>query len=133
MTYQGACPVTLKPGQPFVIVKPDGKVIDPFENTPCMVDVLRTVDGVTAPSIGFFQDPDFGPSPFVRYNYPGPDGRSAEVTFVAQGDLADPGKWAFVAQMSGLHGPGGPYVYGADKFMTPWHDRCHVETRILFP
>jgi hypothetical protein len=133
MTYSGACPVTLKSEQPFVIIKPDGAIVDPFQATACMVGVLKTIEGVTAPSAGFFRDPQIGPAPFVRYTYPREDGQAATITFAAKGDLTDPAKWRFMTRMSGLRTPGtgGPYLYGADKFINLWKDRCGVRAGIV--
>jgi hypothetical protein len=133
MTYSGACPVTLRSDQPFVIIKADGTVVDPFQATACMVGVLKTIEGVTAPSAGFFRDPQVGPAPFVRYTYPRDDGQAATITFAAAGDPADPTKWGFMTRMSGLHPPGmSPYLYGADKFLKLWNDRCGVRANIVF-
>jgi len=132
ITYRRACPVPLKPEQPFVVIKSNGAVVDPFEHTPCMVAALKTVDGVTDPSVGWLRDPRLGPRPIVRYRYPGRNDEQVVVTFVADGDLADPERWEFIAEMSGLHSGDGPYFYGADKVMQLWKERCGVETNVLF-
>lgn len=70
MTYEGACPVSLKDEQPFVVVKQDGTIVDPFQATDCMVDALKTVDGVTVPKAGYVWTSDNGPLPFVRCTFP---------------------------------------------------------------
>jgi len=134
MTYSGACPVPLKPEQPFVIIKPDGTVVDPFQATACMVGVLKTVEGVTEPSAGYFRDSKSGPMPFVRYTYPSRHGDKVAITFHANGDLADPVKWGFMTAMSGLFSlsDAGPDTFGADKITKLWRDRCGVRADILF-
>jgi hypothetical protein len=136
MTYQGACPVPLKDEQPFVVVKQDGTIFDPFQATACMVDVLKTVDGVTAPKAGYVWDSYSGPLPFVRYSYPSRyDHRATDVTFTADGRfLDDPAKGQFMAGMSGLSSPGdeGPDDFGAKKIFKLWKDRCGVTGNISF-
>jgi hypothetical protein len=135
MTYEGACPVPLKDEQPFVVVKPDGTIVDPFQAPTCMVDALKTVDGVTAPKAGYVWDPDGGPLPFVRYTYPSRNSsRAADVTFTADGYfLDDPTKGQFLAAMSGLSsGAEGPDEFGAEKIMKLWKDRCGVAGNIVF-
>ena len=136
MTYQGACPVPLTDEQPFVVIKPDGKVVDPFPTTACMVDVLKTVDGVTAPKAGYAWDPEGGPVPFVRYTYPSRhDHRATDITFTASGDLLSNGRFVFGTEMSGLFSPAdkGPDTFGAEKIMPLWKDRCGVEADISHP
>jgi hypothetical protein len=136
MTYEGACPVPLKDEQPFVVVKPDGAIVDPFQATTCMVDALKTVDRVTTPKAGYVWNPNGGPLPFVRYTYPSRNSpRAADVTFTADGYfLDDPTKGQFVATMSGLFsGSEGPDEFGAEKIMKLWKDRCGVAGNIIFP
>jgi hypothetical protein len=136
MTNEGACPVQLKDEQPFVVVKPDGTIVDPFQATTCMVDVLKTVDGVTVPKAGYVWAPSDGPLPFVRYTYPRRNSlKAADVTFTADGYfLDDPKKGQFVATMSGLSsGVEGPDEFGAEKIIKLWKDRCGVAGGIIFP
>jgi hypothetical protein len=136
MTYEGACPVPLKDEQPFVVVKQDGTIFDPFQPTACMVDVLKTVDGVTVPKAGYVWDSHNGPLPFVRYTFPSRHDRKATaVTFTGDGRfLDDPAKGQFVATMSGLFSPGdkGPDDFGAMKIFKLWKERCGVTGNISF-
>jgi len=136
VTYEGACPVPLKDEQPFVVIKPDRTVFDPFQATACMVDALKTIDGVTEPKAGYVWDPAGGPLPFVRYTYPSRnDHRATAVTFKADGRfLDDPAKGQFVATMSGLSRPGEePDDFGAKRIFKLWNDRCGVTGNIAFP
>ena len=56
MTYEGECPTPMKADQRFLLVRPDGKVVDPYPATACMVAVLNTVPGVTEPKVGYVWD-----------------------------------------------------------------------------
>jgi hypothetical protein len=135
MTYEGTCPVPLKDEQPFLVVKPDGTVFDPFRATACMVDALKTIDGVTEPKAGYVWDPAGGPLPFVRYTYPSRNShRATPVTFTADGlFLDDPAKGQFVATLSGLSPPGEePDDFGAKRIFKLWNDRCGVTGNIAF-
>jgi hypothetical protein len=116
-----------------VIAKTSGAWGDPVEATECMFGALRGVDGVSEPRAGFYRDLIFGRRPFVRYTYPGRDGMKRIVTFAAEGGLLDPLRWQFVAKMSGLYSSKrGPDLYGADKVMEAWKDRCAVNAVIEF-
>ena len=135
MTYQGACPVPLKDEQPFVVFNPDGKVFDPFPATTCMVDALKTVDGVTAPKAGYIWDPENGLQPFVRYTYPRRhDHRPTEITFAGKIDLAgDVSKLYFAALMGGLFDPAdaAPDTFGAEAIVPLWKDSCGVGANVV--
>ncbi len=118
-----------------VIAKSSGAWGDPSEATACMLGALKGAQGVSEPSAGFFWDPIFGRRPFVRYTYPGRNGTKRAVTFAAEGGLADPAKWQFVAKISGLYSPGekGSDLFGADKVVELWKERCAVNAVIELP
>ena len=126
----------MQDGHSFVVVKVDGTVVDPFQATGCMVDVLKTVDDVTEPMAGYFRDPHDGLLPFVRYTYPSRHSHDAAVvSFKADSHFSDdPTKGQFMAVMSGLSRVGEePDVFGADKIIKLWKDRCGVASNIFFP
>ena len=137
MTYEGVCPVPMQDDQPLLFIKPDGTADDPFRATKCMVDVLKTVDGVTEPKSGWARDPGRGWLLFVRYSYPSRhDHMPAVVSFTANAeDVDSPLKAGFTAEISGIVPPGeeGPDNLGADLMMKLWHDRCGVEAGIQWP
>ena len=133
MTALGECPVKMTDDQPFLVVKPDGEILDPFRATKCMVEVLRTVDGATEPKSGYFREPGRGLLPFVRYTYPSrQDHKPTVVTFTAD---ADPTTGGFEASMSGLFASpdNGPDEYGAEKIVQLWKARCGVDAGVNFP
>jgi hypothetical protein len=135
MTYVGACPVPMADEQPFLVVKPDGKVFDPFPATVCMVDALKTVAGVTAPKAGYIWDPGRGPLPFVRYTYPSRQERWAtDITFTRGRDFVDdPDKVEFVTTLSGAYTPGQkPNDFGAERIARLWKARCGVDAGVDF-
>ncbi len=137
MTYEGACPVTMRDDQPLLFVKPDGTTADPFRATKCMVDVLKTVDGVTEPKSGWARDPGRGWLLFVRYSYPRRhDYKPVEVSFTANAeDVDSPHRGGFIASIGGVFTPGedGPDDLGADQMIKLWHDRCGVDAGIEYP
>lgn len=130
LTYKAKCPVSMQKGSPFLLVKPDATVVDPFQMTGCMVDVLKTVRDVTEPKAGYFRDPHDGLLLFVRYTYPSRHSRDATViTFTG-----NPVKRHFHTEMSGASPPGEePDIFGAEEITKRWKDRCGVSVDILFP
>jgi hypothetical protein len=125
----------MRDDQTLIILKPDGTVFDPSRTTSCMLDALKTVGGVTAPTVGFIWDPEDGPRPFIRYTYPSRlGGIPTEITYTAGGELgSDPERWQYFAPMSGLHSTGeGPDTFGADKIAKLWKNRCGVDAIVFF-
>ena len=118
-----------------VIAKSSGAWGDPSEATACMLGALKGAQGVSEPSAGLSWDLIFGRRPFVRYTYLGTDGIRRVVTFAAEGGLRDPARWQFVAKISGLYSPGekGPDLFGADKVIELWKQRCAVDAVVEFP
>jgi hypothetical protein len=118
-----------------LIAKSSGAWGDPSEATACMLGALKGVRGVSEPSVSFSRDLIFERRPFVRYTYPGSNGTRRAVTFAAEGRLADPARWRFVAKISGLYSPGenGPDLFGADNVIELWKQRCAVNAVIEFP
>jgi hypothetical protein len=137
MTYKGECPVPLKDAQLFVVIKPEGKAFDPFQSTACMVDVLKTVAGVTGPKAGYFWEPGGGPLPFVQYTYPSRyDLRPTDITFTADAALPyDDKKMHFGVELSGISSSRaeGPDNYDAENIIPLWKARCGVEADISYP
>jgi hypothetical protein len=137
LIYAGECPVKLKRDQPFVVVKSDGHVVDPFAVTDCMVRVLRTVPGVTEPKFGYAWGLDGGPLRFVQYSYPSRyDHQPVRVTFWELGDVPNENtKPEFDTRMSGLftEGEKGPDDYGANTIIPRWKASCGVGASIEYP
>jgi hypothetical protein len=129
MTFAGQCPVLLRPDQPFVIVGLDGTVQDPFEHTGCMIEVLKTVEGVTGPRLGVVRDPSDGLLPFVEYDFPSRFGGTRTVTFVPDSQHFDTAKVQFAAQLSGF---GGGDDLGTQRIKGLWKDRCRVTAATSF-
>ena len=136
MTYEGECPAPMKGDQRFLLVRPDGKVVDPFPATACMVAVLKTVGEVTEPKDGYVWDLRGAPRPFVRYSYPSRgDHHPATITFTADEDVAgDATKATFGATLGGLSSPRerGPDDFGTEKIARLWKVRCGVQASVLY-
>ena len=143
MTAVGECPVAMRDDQALLVVKSDGKIVDPLRAAECMVSVLKTVDGVTDAKSGYVRDPTLGLLPFVRYTYPSRDDRRPTVvTFRASGEIVDdPTPVHFVTELSGLFAPGpdgspidgkGPDDFDFPKISKLWEDRCGVVSNAMF-
>ena len=136
MTYGGECPAPMKDDQRFLLIRPDGKVVDPYPATACMVTVLNADPGVTEPKVGYVWDLQGGPRRFVRYTYRSRgDDRPGTITFTAEEDVAgDATKAIFHTSMSGKVTPEGkrPDQFGAARIVRLWKARCGVQVGISY-
>lgn len=93
----------------------------------CMVNVLRTVPGVSYSRSGVMPPAE---TPFVEYRW-----RGSKITFLAvgNGDNPDLAHVAFQVILNGLTTPGKePDDMETGRITTLWYRRCGVNTSVLF-
>ena len=137
MVYGGECPAPYKgDSQAYVVIDRNNKVIyDPDETTDCMIDVLKGVEGVTEPKVGYVMSAGDGPRPNITYTFPSRHSHDpATIVFSPYpGAPGDPSKPSFGATLGGMFAPPDtePDDYGTKTIVKLWKERCGVDAGVM--